>query len=124
MDYLKHVIILPQFDLDRLLSADRATARSLSSAGALLGLIGVAIGFPWADGLAGLVVTAFIVRVGWEVTSEVVVHLMDGVDPAVLASVEAAALTVSGIRHVHARGRWSGRSLIIEVEGWRPRSER
>jgi cation diffusion facilitator family transporter len=91
---------------------------ALSSAGALLGLVGVAAGLPWADGVAGLVIPAFILRVGWEVTSEIVVHLMDGVDPGVIEAAESAALMVSGIEHVHARARWIGRSLLIEIEGF------
>ncbi|GAC1596797.1 MAG: cation diffusion facilitator family transporter [Acidimicrobiales bacterium] len=93
---------------------------ALSSAGALLGLVGVALGYGWADGVAGLLVTAFIVHVGWEVTSEIVSHLMDGVDPEMIAAAEAAALEVNPIQHVHARGRWIGRSLIIEIEGFVP----
>jgi cation diffusion facilitator family transporter len=93
---------------------------ALSSAGALLGLIGVAVGLPWADGIAGLAVTGFIIHVGWEVTSEIVVHLMDGVDPGLLAAAESAALTVPGVEHVHARGRWIGRTLLIEIEGFLP----
>jgi cation diffusion facilitator family transporter len=91
---------------------------ALSSAGALLGLVGVAAGWAWADGVAGLVVTGFIVHVGWELTAEIVVHLMDGVDPSLIASAERAALTVAGVEHVHIRSRWLGRSLIIEVEGF------
>jgi cation diffusion facilitator family transporter len=93
---------------------------ALSSAGALLGLIGVALGFWWADGVAGLVVTLFIAHVGWEVTSGIVVHLMDGIDPQTLAAVERAVLTVPGVEHVHVRGRWIGRSLIIDIEGFVP----
>jgi cation diffusion facilitator family transporter len=93
---------------------------ALSSAGALLGLVGVAVGLRWADAVAGLIVTGFIVHVGWEVTSELFVHLMDGVDPAVMAAAEAAALTVPGVEHVHVRGRWVGRSLLLEVEGFVP----
>jgi cation diffusion facilitator family transporter len=93
---------------------------ALSSAGALLGLVGVALGYRWADGVAGLLVTAFIAHVGWEVTSELVVHLMDGVDPAVLSAAEAAALAVPGVEHVHVRARWIGRSLIIDIEGFVP----
>jgi len=93
---------------------------ALSSAGALLGLVGVAVGLRWADGLAGLIVTAFIVHVGWEVTSEIVTHLMDGVDADMVAAAEAAALSVAPVRHVHVRGRWMGRSLLIEVEGFVP----
>jgi len=91
---------------------------ALSSAGALLGLVGVALGWTWADGVAGLIVTGFIVHVGWEITGEIVVHLMDGVDSAIIASAEQQALSVAGVEHVHVRGRWLGRSLIIEVEGF------
>lgn len=91
---------------------------ALASGGALLGLVGVAAGYRWADAVAGLVVTAFIVHVGWEVTSELVVRLMDGVDPDVLERAETAALAVDGVEHVHVRARWTGRSLLVEVEGF------
>jgi cation diffusion facilitator family transporter len=91
---------------------------ALASAGALLGLVGVALGYWWADGVAGLIVTGFIVHVGWEVTSDLVDHLMDSVDPEVVTATEDAALSVAGVEHVHVRGRWMGRSLLIEVEGF------
>jgi cation diffusion facilitator family transporter len=91
---------------------------ALSSAGALLGLLGVALGWRWADGVAGLVVTGFILHVGWEVTSDLIRHLMDGVDPSVLEAAERAALAVPGVEHVHVRARWMGRSLVVEVEGF------
>jgi len=91
---------------------------AIASGGALLGLIGVAAGLSWADAVAGLVVTGFIVHVGWEVTSELVSHLMDGVDPEILARADSAAVSVRGVHHVHVRARWSGRSLIVEVEGY------
>ena len=101
-----------------LVDASHSWLDALASAGALLGLVGVAFGLSWADGVAGLVVTAFIVHVGWEVTSEMVAHLMDGVDPEVLARAEKAATAVAGVDHVHVRARWSGRSLLVEVEGY------
>ncbi|MGH9124488.1 MAG: cation diffusion facilitator family transporter [Acidimicrobiales bacterium] len=91
---------------------------SLASGGALVGLAGVALGVPWADGVAGLIVTGFIVHVGWKVTSELLVHLMDGVEPAVLERAEHAALSVPGVGHVHVRARWLGRSLLIELDGF------
>lgn len=91
---------------------------ALASLGALAGLAGVAAGLHWADAVAGLIVTGFIVHVGWEVTTDLVSHLMDSVDPDVLTRAEAAALTVVDVEHVHVRGRWAGRSLIIEVEGF------
>lgn len=93
---------------------------AIASGGALLGLVAVASGVRWADGVAGLLVTAFIVHVGWKVTTEVVGHLMDGVDPEVVLLAEAAALEVDGVEHVHVRARWSGRSLLFDIEGFIP----
>lgn len=91
---------------------------ALSSAGALAGLIAVAAGQPWGDPVAGLAVTAFICHVGWEVTADVVRRLADGIDPGVIAAAEAAAGSVPGVVHAHARARWTGRTLRVEVEGW------
>src|SRR5450756_1357038 len=62
--------------------------------------------------------TAFICHVGWEVTSEVVHRLADGVEPEVITTAEAAAGSVAGVVHAHARARWTGRTLRVEVEGW------
>lgn len=50
-------------------------------------------------------------------TREIVHHLMDGVDPTDLASARDAALRLDGVRDVAVRGRWMGRSLVLEVEG-------
>jgi cation diffusion facilitator family transporter len=91
---------------------------AIASAGALFGLVGVTYGLWWADGVAGLLVTGFIVHVGWEVTTDVLSHLMDSVDPNVIAAAESAALAVPGVDHVHVRARWLGRTLLVEVEGF------
>jgi cation diffusion facilitator family transporter len=91
---------------------------AIASAGALLGLVGVACGLWWADGVAGLLVTWFIVHVGWEVTSDVLSHLMDAVDPEILTKAESAALALDRVDHVHVRARWLGRTLLVEVEGF------
>ena len=56
---------------------------ALSSAGALAGLIAVALGQSWGDPVAGLAVTAFICHAGYEVTADVMHRLADGVDPDV-----------------------------------------
>jgi divalent metal cation (Fe/Co/Zn/Cd) transporter len=91
---------------------------ALSSAGALAGLIAVAAGQSWGDPVAGLAVTAFICHVGYQVTKDVVHCLADGVDPEVITTAEAAAGSVPGVIHAHARARWTGRTLRVEVEGW------
>lgn len=91
---------------------------ALSSAGAMLGLIGVALGWSWADAVAGIVVTGFICHVGWEVSADIAHHLLDGVDPEIVTTAEAVAGTVPGVTHAHARARWTGRTLRVEVEGF------
>jgi len=93
---------------------------ALSSGGALLGLVGVALGLGWADAVAGLIVTGFIIHVGYEVTGDIVQHLLDGVDPALLAQAERAAMAIPDVDHAHVRARWMGRSLLVEVEGFVP----
>src|SRR5665213_1019734 len=93
---------------------------AISSAGALVGLATTAAGVHWADGVAGLFITAFIIHVGWAVTTDVLGHLMDGVDPELVRHAEAAALEVDGVEHVHVRARWSGRSLLFDIEGFIP----
>jgi cation diffusion facilitator family transporter len=91
---------------------------ALSSAGALAGLVAVAAGQAWGDPVAGLAVTAFICHVGYEVTSDVLRRLADGIDPEVITAAETAAGSVPGIIHAHARARWTGRTLRVEIEGW------
>jgi len=68
--------------------------------------------------VAGLAVTVFICHVGYEVTSDVVRRLADGIDPEVITAAETAAGSVPGVIHAHARARWTGRTLRVEIEGW------
>ncbi len=91
---------------------------ALSSAGALAGLVAVSLGFRLGDPIAGMAVTLFICHVGYEVTKDVVHRLADGVDPAVITAAETAAGSVDGVIHAHARARWTGRTLRVEIEGW------
>jgi cation diffusion facilitator family transporter len=91
---------------------------ALSSAGAAAGLIAVLAGLRWADAVAGLLVTGFICHVGWEVSVDVAHRLMDGVDPGTITTAETVASAVDGVRHAHARARWTGRTLRVEVEAW------
>jgi divalent metal cation (Fe/Co/Zn/Cd) transporter len=43
---------------------------------------------------------------------------MDGVDPEIIRVAEAEAAQTPGVQHAHARARWTGRTLRVEVEGW------
>lgn len=89
---------------------------AISSLGALIGLVLVELGYPIGDPIAGLVITLFIAHVGYEVTSEMLHHLMDGVDAAMLQTVVDTVKVIPEVFGVRARGRWMGRSLCLEVE--------
>jgi len=89
---------------------------ALSSLGALVGLILVAFGLRWGDPIAGFAVTLFILHVGYEVTTDILHHLMDGVDVADIDAALSAAQKASGREDVVVRGRWMGRSFLLEVE--------
>lgn len=91
---------------------------AVSSLGALGGLIVVALGYPIGDPIAGFAVTVFICHVGFDITAQLVQHLMDAVDPEVVPTAEAAVGRVEGVAHAHVCARWAGRSLILDVEGW------
>ncbi len=90
---------------------------ALSSVGALTGLIAVAAGYRWGDPIAGFAVTLFILHVGYEVTTEIAHHLLDGVEPEHLHAARDAAQAVPGVRRAVVRGRWTGRSLVLDVDG-------
>jgi len=92
--------------------ADQAGPRRVYLAGLAL----VAAGYRWGDPVAGLAITLFICHVGYEVTRDMLARLMDGLDPGDLDAAQTAAAAVPGIRSAAVRGRWMGRTLLLEVE--------
>lgn len=99
-----------------LADAQHSWLDALASAGALVGLVLVAAGYPWGDPIAGFAVTLFIVHVGYEVTRDLLSNLMDSVDPELVTAAEQAADAVPGVRASRVRGRWTGRTLRLDIE--------
>ena len=88
----------------------------LTSLAAFVGLVGVALGVPAADPVAGLVITAAILYVAGAMAVSIVSRLMDGVEPALLARIEELADGAPGVQDVRdVRARWAGRSLFISL---------
>src|SRR5207302_9902318 len=56
----------------------------LSSLAALIGLVGVALGFPIADPIAGLVITVIILTVVYSTSKSVLQRLLDSIDPHIV----------------------------------------
>lgn len=100
------------------LEADGYHSRTdgLVSAGAVVGLVGVALGFPLADPIAGLAITASIVWITVRTSREVFSRLVDAVDPGLVADITRKAEEVAGVKEVHGvRARWAGRSLYVQM---------
>jgi cation diffusion facilitator family transporter len=101
------------------LVADGLHARTdgFTSLAVLLGAGGVALGWPWADPVIGLVITVAIAVVLADAARQVYRRLMDAVDPALVDQVESVLRATPGVLGVGtARMRWIGHQLRAECE--------
>lgn len=78
---------------------------------------GVALGFPLADPIIGLVITVAILAVLRTAVRDVFRRLLDGVAPALVDTAEVALAGRPGVRSVRSvRMRWIGHRLHADVE--------
>ncbi|HEX6482106.1 MAG TPA: cation diffusion facilitator family transporter [Ktedonobacteraceae bacterium] len=86
----------------------------LTSLAAFLGLVGVLLGFPLADPIAGLLITVVIATVVYSTSRSVIQRLLDAVDPHIVPSIIETATSVPGVEAVtDVRARWVGHTLHI-----------
>lgn len=101
------------------LVADGVHARTdgFTSLAVLLGAGGVALGYPLADPIVGLIITVAILAVLRTAVRDVFRRLLDGVDPALVDTAERSLAAEPGVRSVHSvRMRWMGHRLHADVE--------
>lgn len=101
------------------LVADGLHARTdgITSLGVVAGAVGVALGFPAADPIAGLIISVMILIVLRDAARQVLLRMMDGVDPGISARVAGLLRQVPGVEDVGAvRARWIGHRLRVEAE--------
>jgi cation diffusion facilitator family transporter len=88
----------------------------LTSAAALVGLVGAALGFPAADPIAGIIITIVIAFVVADSVKNVTGRLLDAVDPELVDRLEKTAEGVAGVLEIEAlRVRWFGRNLQVSL---------
>lgn len=100
------------------LIADGYHARTdgLTSLAVVVGALGVWLGFPLADPIIGLVITATIFGIVWQSARSVLTRMLDGIEPGVLDEVDHAAAHIGGIqRVVDARAHWIGHRLFVDL---------
>ena len=101
------------------LVADGLHARTdgFTSLSVLASACGVALGFPLADPIVGMLITVAILAVLRTAARDVFRRLMDGVDPKLVETAEAALASQPGVRSVRdVRMRWIGHRLHADVE--------
>ena len=87
-----------------------------SSIAVLVGLGGVALGYPWADAAAALVVAVFICIAGWRLGRRTIDALTDTAPAGVSERVTAIARSVPGVVSIErVRARPAGPVLFVEV---------
>ncbi|MEU5262019.1 cation diffusion facilitator family transporter [Amycolatopsis sp. NPDC021455] len=100
------------------LVADGLHARTdgFTSLAVVAGAAGVAFGFPFADPIVGLGITAAILFVLRDAAKEVFRRLLDAVDPASVELAERTARDVEGVLAARdLRMRWIGHHLRAEL---------
>jgi cation diffusion facilitator family transporter len=109
------------------LIADGYHARvdGFGSLAVVLGAIGVWLGFPLADPIIGLVITAMIFGIVWQSARAVFTRMLDGVEPEVADEISHVAEHVPGIVRVDdVKARWLGHRLradiVLTVDGQLP----
>lgn len=101
------------------LVADGHHARidGVTSLAVVVGVAGIALGYPLADPVVGLLIALVIVRIVWISARDIGLRLMDGIEPATLSEVRRVAEDTAGVTAVHgARARWTGHRIAVELD--------
>lgn len=89
---------------------------ALVSIGAVIGIIGSQLGFPWLDSVTAFVVGVIICKTAWDIFREASLHLSDGFDEAVVESFKETVKQVEGVEEVkELRARNYGSNAIVDV---------
>jgi cation diffusion facilitator family transporter len=87
-----------------------------SSIAVFVGLGGVALGLPWADAAAAVVVAAFVLLAGWRLGRRNIETLTDTAPPGAAETISNAASGVTGVVSVErVRARPVGNKLFVDL---------
>ncbi len=87
-----------------------------TSLAVLFGALGVWLGYPLADPIIGLVITAAILVIVWQAAKQIFIRVLDGVDPKIIDEIEKTASKVDGVAEVSGvKARWIGHNLHTQL---------
>jgi cation diffusion facilitator family transporter len=88
-----------------------------SSAAVLLGLVGIRLGYPWADSAAAMVVALFVCYAGWQLGRRTIDALTDAAPAGVAERIGAIARQVGNVASVErVRTRQVGGTVVGEID--------
>lgn len=88
----------------------------LTSLAVFFAAVGVMLGYPLLDPIAGIVISIFIFGIVVETTKDIFKRLLDIVDPSLIDNIESTALTVKGVKSVHdVKARWIGHNIRVDI---------
>ncbi len=89
----------------------------LASSLSLIGVIGVQIGLPYIDGIAGILISFFILKSGYEIARENIDFLMGkAADEEIIIEIANRALKVEGVKGMNdLKSHYVGNKFHIEI---------
>ena len=94
-----------------------ARADGLTSIAVVAGVVGVWLGFPRADAIAGLLIAVAITAILINSLVIIVRRLMDGVEPELMDRMRSVAETTPGVEVLQEiRARWSGHRMEADAQ--------
>jgi cation diffusion facilitator family transporter len=100
------------------LVADGKHARvdGLTSLGVLIGVLGIWMGYPMADPIAGVFITLAIFRIVWTSGKSVFFRMLDGINPSTVDEIRDSVAAMPAVHEVtEIRVRWIGHQLHAEI---------
>lgn len=86
------------------------------SIGTTIGIVASQFGFPWIDPLAAVVVSALILKTGWDIFRESSHNLSDGFSREKLDSITKSISQVPGVKQIkNIRARVHGNNILLDL---------
>ena len=93
-----------------------ARADSLVSLAVVFGAIALWLGYPIADPLIGLLISAVLFRIVWDAGKTMLVRILDGVEPEIIDAIQHLVEPIADVTAASdIRARWLGHRLYAEV---------
>lgn len=86
------------------------------SIGTTIGIVASQFGFPWIDPLAAVVVSALILKTGWDIFREATHNLSDGFSREKLDGITKSIKQVPGVKQIkNIRARVHGNNILLDL---------